>query len=80
MLSLSNAVSWFPGLAVVRLDRVADVGLVPQQPGGRGIEAGPGDVVLPELAQLVVQRDLPFRTWDVRITVPAVVRGGGLSG
>ena len=55
------------GSAVEGRDRVADVALVLQQPGRRGLEArrpvgeghdrqpGPRDVVLPELAHLVVE-------------------------
>ena len=54
-------------IAVVGLDRVADVGLVLQQPRDGGLQIGevvhegddrqpcPGDVVLPELSHLVLE-------------------------
>jgi hypothetical protein len=62
---------------VVRLDRVADVGLIGEQPVLCGLQIGqvrseaddrqarPRDVVLPELAHSVVEREL-FRSEAVR--------------
>ena len=71
MCSLSSAVSWLPAaLTVVGLDRVADVDLVGEQPRLRrrqvrqvvreadDRQAGPGDVVLPELAHGVMEGGL----------------------
>ncbi len=77
-------------LAVERLDRVADVGLVAQQPPDGGLrvrsvgrqaddrQARPDDVVLPQASHVLAQRELLLRQFPVMVR-RVVVRLGGVT-